>query len=554
MGISAIYSNVAILRIIFFLFLIVSVPATANNTQEQTREFCRQLINESEEDTDSKNYSTALEKLLKAEVIAEQQQWNDLLWDIKNRIGVVHFNISNFGEALSYLQESFAITQKNKELKENAAPPLINIGLLFAVEKKYEEAIHYYKKAYDAVKNREGAIKKHIACSMAEAYIKTNQVEKCLEVLDEVKGEEGKPQINFLWQALYIEAIFKSGQVLKAKDMADSLYDELNKSIYDDKVCHTCLNDLQSKIYAKLGEIDMAIYYSRQGLNSTDESIDKIDFYKNISDLYFRKGELNTALLYKDSVIQATDSLSVQINRHLYEANKVKFKTQEYQNQLKVEKERQKKQKQLFIAIVVFVLVFSFFIYKGLKNKVIRQKQEVKITSLAFEKEKKERLLSEKQLEVVKGHALLKQEQLKNEIAEKNRELAAKALHLTNRNKLVRDIIDSLENNNIVKNRETAQQIRMIKNFLKTDNHSEDFIKHFESVNPSFLKKLKGRYPELNANDVRFLCYIFMNLSLKEISIIFNITYDASKKRNNRIMNKMRLDKNISLYDYLLNL
>src|SRR5690606_16819212 len=161
-------------------------------------------------------------------------------------------------------------------------------------------------------------------------------------------------------------------------------------------------------------------------------------------------------------------------------------------------------------------------------------------------------LLVEKKLETTK----LKQQQLKHEISEKNRELTAKALYLSNRNELIHDVINSVEaNSHAIRGKDTSEKIKVVKNFLKTDHQWNDFIKHFESVNPDFLKRLKEKHPLLTSNDIRFLCYVYMNLSIKEISMVFNITYNTCVIRKQRIMDKMGLDKKkMSLYDYVLSI
>ena len=217
--------------------------------------------------------------------------------------------------------------------------------------------------------------------------------------------------------------------------------------------------------------------------------------------------------------------------------------------ELSFKKEQHQKERSFFILLVLLGIVLLISIYKGFQNRTIKQKQQSEITSLALKEAKQEHALAEQQLETNK----LKQEKLKHEIAEKNRELSAKALYLSNRNELIQEIIDSFESNNTIKNnKEAIKHIKAIKSFLKTDMQRDDFIKHFEKVNPNFIKRLKEKHPELTANDIRFMCYIYMNLSIKEISIILNITYEAGKKRRQRIVEKMNLNKSISLFNYLL--
>jgi len=538
-------------RIVFLFFLIVTSPVIANNTPEFTREACQQMIDEAREETGNNNYTSALEKLLRAELIAAENNWDDKLWLSKYHIGIIYSNISNFGESLDYFQEAFAITQKNDKLRENGAIPLAAIGVLYERDKKYEDALHYMTRAYEIMKNsgQNVAARKNTANNIASIYNKLNKPKESLKILSEVEEIVNIETIDFLGKAIYIEAVFKDGEIPKAKKMANELYKELN-TVYNDEVCQTCLNNILSEIYATLGKTDSAIYFSRLGLENATELIDRIDFYKSISGLYFQKSEFKTALLYKDSVIQTTDSLSTRINRDLYEANKVKFRVSEYQNELTAKKKQQKTERKLFIIAIVLGLITLFSIYKALRNKVAKQKQAALIANLELEKEKKEHLLSEKELETNK----LKQQKLKHEIAEKNRELTAQTLYLTNRNELIQDIVKYLENDkNTAGNKEVVSKIKTMKNLLKSENQQNDFMKHFENVNPGFIKTLKEKHPSLSANDIRFLCYIFMNLSLKEISSVFNISYNACIIRKQRIMDKMNLDKkDESLYDYVL--
>ena len=74
---------------------------------------------------------------------------------------------------------------------------------------------------------------------------------------------------------------------------------------------------------------------------------------------------------------------------------------------------------------------------------------------------------------------------------------------------------------------------------------------HFEQVNNGFLKKLKLQHPNLNVNDVRYLCYLYMNLSNKEIASLFNVTQEAIRKRKERVSDKLNLPNSKGLYNYL---
>src|SRR5690606_5686213 len=101
------------------------------------------------------NYNEALERLLKAELVAEENQWIDELAHIKHYIGRLYYRMSNYGDALQYSQESYSLMLESKELQSKVNLPLSNIALLYYREEKYSEAIHYLEKAYHSIPETE---------------------------------------------------------------------------------------------------------------------------------------------------------------------------------------------------------------------------------------------------------------------------------------------------------------------------------------------------------------------------------------------------------------
>ncbi len=538
------YFKSFLLNITLLSFLSATSHSFANsyNSPNISRENCQRLIEEGLKLESNNNYPKALEKLLQAELIAEENQWNDELANIKHYIGRLYYRMSDYGEALQYSQESYSLMLESKELQSKINLPLSNIALLYYREEKYSEAIHYLDKAYHSIPETEDKLidKKRISTNMAIIYNKLNRPKESFKILQQVQ----KPtniETDFLWESVYTHALFLDGQVDVAVNRAEQLYEKYTKETDKNKICYSCLIWLLKEIYLELNQHDTAISYAKEGLRVDNELVNRIELYDNLSTLYLQKGEYKNALQYKDSVVITKDSLSDLMSRNLFEANKVKFKIKEYEYELNTEKERKKNQTYIFIGVLVIGIITFLSIYKTLRNRVIKQKQKITISNLVIEKEKKDRLLAEKQLEIKK-----------HEVSEKNRELTAKALYFNKRNQLIEDIIYSLESNSEkYQDKEIKKYIRSIKNILTADNQKEDFMSHFEKVNPLFLKRLKENHPELTSNDIRFLCYVYMNLNLKEIASIFNITYNACKKRKWKIQEKIGLETTDSLYDYL---
>jgi len=532
------------LLIFFFFLFTTTLYAQKIQPSGNSRETCQQLMDSAYQDTNQKKYSQAIEKLLKAKLMAEENQWNELLINVNLNLGNNFKHLSDYGEALSYYQKTLNIIQKDKKLdKEKACIPLMNIANIYGENKSYEESFKYYEEAYKLAKNdKSNHRRKQLAFNMAQFYIKVGKAQQALDILEETREKIELNLLNFLWESAYAKALLANGQTKEAKQLALQLYNRLKAGECEDNICFISVSGTLSDIYKKLNKTDSAIYFTKQSLKHTDYLLNYVESYEELAFLYTEKNDYITASIYKDSVIIAKDSLHNTISRGQYEAGKIKLKVRDYQNEVIREKERKRTLGFIYSGIILLCLIIIFSIYKRLKNNMVRQKQQAVIASLKLEKEKKEHLLVE--------------EKLKREVADKNRELTAKALYTANRNQTIKEIVDSLESGNkLNENRDTRKQFSAIKELLKNEGQFDDFMKHFENVNPDFIKQLKEKHPKLTSNDTRFLCYVYMNLSLKEISTIFNITYDACVFRKRRIVEKLGFNKKeISLYDYLLSI
>ena len=186
------------------------------------------------------------------------------------------------------------------------------------------------------------------------------------------------------------------------------------------------------------------------------------------------------------------------------------------------------------------------------KNNSLKHKQRKKIVELELAKEKNEHLLLERQHREKEALVLLEKERLKNELDSKNRELAAKAMYLASKNELIEEVIQSLSANlEVATTPSLKKQISDLKKYLKKDTQWDSFFVHFEELNQGFLDRLIAQHPTLTPNDLRFLSFLYMNLSHKEIASLLNITPQSCRKRKERISKKMDIPPHHSIHSYL---
>lgn len=397
--------------------------------------------------------------------------------------------------------------------------------------------MEYYQKSLKLSReNNEDSSEVISAVNIADSYNKLGDFKTAKKYLEGVREVPKSIVAEHFVTINYAESLMLEGRDGEAQKMVEGLVDKVGRLNYDGD-CYTCIVGLLSKVYNNQGKTGLAISFAEKALKNGPSIEEKIDLYSHLSDIYYQRKEYDIFKRYKDSVIFEKDSIAAKVNRGLFESNKVKFKVQEYQNELQATNEKQKKERTLFIIGILFTLMLFFAIYNSQKNRIIKQKQEKVIA------ENRQKIFD---LEI---------DNLKNNIAEKNRSLSAKALYLSSRNELIEEVINSLSLiPEISDNKQVSEYTKTLKSYLKTDDEWENFINYFEQVNPEFLKKLTAKFPDLNPADVRFLCYIYMNLDIREIGNIFNITYNAALKRQRRIKEKMEVDKELSLYEYLLQL
>jgi len=478
------------------------------------------------------NYIKALEHFTKAEVLIDKND-HKKLFTVVNTIGICYGYLSNYGEALSTYSKAMKIAEDNN-LVEDQVNVMCNIGILYSLENDYKSAINTYEKAIKTANTIDSNYSKTLlAVNISDVYNKLSDYKKAQFYLKSVEKLKKTKQFEQLWKINYAESLLIEGKVHESYTIMKKL--ELTSPV--DLACNICVIELLSKIYNAKNNINMAIAYANKAVIRATNKTDKLSLYNQLSGLYSKKKEYDKALKYKDSVIMTKDSLSLSINRGLFESNKVKMKVREYQDEIKAKTEKQEKQLYLFTGAILVVLIISFAIYRGLRHKIARQVQE--------------KIIADKQQQII----ALELEGLKNNVAEKNRKLSAKALYLSGRNELIEEVMNALSAIPEVKsNKQVVDYMRTLKGYIRSDDEWDDFTAYFEQANPDFLKKLTAKHPQLNSADIRFICYVLMNLDIREISTIFNITINAATKRKRRIKEKMGIDREDSLYEYLTKL
>lgn len=546
-----------LLQILLFIFVFLGW----NEAQSNTKANCDSLIKRGVEALNKNQHTHSLEFLTKARILAKKNDWNKQEFLALNNIGANYYKLLEYGEALNYYLEAYTIAIKKLTPKDEMIV-LNNIAILYSEEKKYTQAIDYFKRAYVIAKENNENIKTGLyalnlgtlAIDMDNSKLAKDYFNEALLLL------EKEPQFLLIAKIGLASCDLAEGKTEEARELAlNLLATAKNIEFYDSDIN---LLTIISKSYLKENKLDQALLYANKTFEKKPNLDTKIKLFQLLTEINTKKKSYAVALQYKDSLIAATTKLNEIKNGKLYENSKIKFELQNYKNQSMLNEAKLVSERKIFYSILLFIVISVLLGLWALRNashklkqkKLIAERNE-QILALELEKEKNELLLLEKEFDENKAISLLEQERLKNEVELKNRKLSAKALYLSGRNQMIEEILTELSTvPQVSKDNSLIAHIQSLKNQLKKDNEWDNFITHFEETNQGFLNVLKSKHPTLTVNDIRYISYIYMNLSTKEIASMLNITQESCRKRKERVLSKMELSKDTNLYDYLTSL
>ncbi|MDR2928655.1 MAG: tetratricopeptide repeat protein [Cytophagaceae bacterium] len=537
--------------ILYILFTIATTfPLQANSLEE-----CDTLILKGIEALNKKEHVQSLKLLTDARIIAEANQYAQQLFLALNNIGSNYYALLDYGEAINHYLEAYTVALKDLDASAEMAA-LNNIAILYSKDKKIDKAEEYLSKAYAIAKEKGDSIKIGLyAINLAIVARESGKMKQSLEYINMALPMLGSQPIA-CWNGKLTKAktLFLMNELNASEAIINELLPQLHNPILSEQ--HVAALLLLSMIHEQRHNMKLAEKYALQTLRDSVNIEIRIEIFVRLSELYRKNGDFDNAFRYRDAADEAKDSLSIVRNTMLFENSRIKFEVQHYQEALLRSTERLQNERKIFTIAAMFAIAMITAILLLLRFNTIKYRQRKKIAELELEKERNEKLILEKQWTENETLSLLEKEKLRNEIEAKNRKLAAKALQTASKNELTEQVLQSLLSiPEISRNSGIMRQINQLKNSLKENiSESQNFLTHFEEVNSGFIAALNASHPDLTSNDLRVLSYIYMNLNSKEISSLLNITYDAYRKRKERICHKMNIADDVDLYRYLVTL
>ncbi len=204
-----------------------------------------------------------------------------------------------------------------------------------------------------------------------------------------------------------------------------------------------------------------------------------------------------------------------------------------------------------FLFLIALVMFVNYRSKQGAQKMKELKEKEIETQKMIFDEERmaKKREIKE-----------LKNQQLQYELRHKSQELASSTMNLIRKNEILLEIIDMLNKTaeDIKKNTELGTILsrlnkveRNIRENIQSDDNWKKFEENFDLVYENYLKRLGEAYPDLNVTDKKICAYIKMDLSSKDMAPLLNMTVRSIETNRYRIRQKLLLERENNLSDFL---
>jgi DNA-binding CsgD family transcriptional regulator/Tfp pilus assembly protein PilF len=563
---------------IFLLLLFISTSCITNENEENeyNDEELNEILIQAIALTNELEFEEAYKSLQFVENFAREN--NLIKYEIiaKINLGRLYYKFSEKDEALTIYLEALALAEANGD-EDRLNSIYNNLGILYSDNKLFEEAENYFKRALYISQKLEIDYKEIINyINIASVKENRNQLDSAIYYNKIALNKSDQTNIKKFNSTIYSnigdvfikEGNYKNANTYYSLSLTTELSLDSSEHLKPDKANLGLYEFKLGKSFVLLNEPESAKIHLTKALDylyisNNSEIISK-------SFLWLAKNE-DSALrndrvqYYYDQSLAWKDSVLYQNKDQWLKDVQLKYEFGQNEKEIEFLEERDQVQKRIIYAIVVISIVFIILIISLWLSRSKNSKQHKEILSkekelARVEKERNEveKIKLEEEMANQQRLNKIEEEKIKLQLEHKNKELVSNAVHLMNKNEILQsllELVEQIELEHSDKNKALIEEMHTsIKNNIHQDRAWEDFRLHFDEVHESFRISLNVKHPDLSPTDFRLAAYLLIGLNNKEIAYVSNISPDSVRKRKQRLRQKLQLDINTDLNEYLKSL
>ncbi|MDX1447062.1 tetratricopeptide repeat protein [Lishizhenia sp.] len=443
--------------------------------------------------------------------------------DIYNLKGVTLLNAGRIEEAMEQFNLALKI-YRSENSKTGVLLIMINLGNCFYEAGRAQEALNYFKDAYELALELED--KKKFPVALLNYAMLSLYLEEDTEKVDQLL--KGIQQNSFIQDNEYILSSFYQNLAVfytqverwgKAEEHYKLALQTLAASgLSIDAGIHSGLG----QVYLHQKNYPRAIENYNKALElSTKHSQFRL-IYNDLARLYAQLNNIDSAEHYWELTYEEMRKQEEENAQALVLKSKNNLELIKKENEialLAANAKSEQLQKRINLVIIIALIIFIALV--------------IQVAYLILQRKKKELILKDQELEL------------------KKQKLTSLSLRINQKNQVLKEFEATVSKQEekispIVNDAKIA-----LKNSLRIDEDWKEFELYFNDLNSGFYDKLKSSYPDLTNNELKICSLSKLRFTLKEIAQTLFLSVDSVKSARYRIRKKLKMEKGEDLSDFL---
>lgn len=461
------------------------------------------------------NYSDALQHLLEADKIYRKINAIDPLAANLNRLGTLYYYNQQSDLAWQQFREALGLYKQTKNAA-GLAETYGQVGHLYEKQLNYDSAYYFQQLA------------------LKEARLSGEQVTlaKIYEHLGSILEDRQVYDSAFYYFSLSLEGYRASGKLLEQIEVINNLGD----------------------VFSKNGNPAKGMIYAREAALLAEQSEEKYQLqsaYRDIAQNFAAFRQYDSAYHYLEKSRQLIQTIYTRENARQLSLLQTIHETDRKNAQIERLNADRKVNTLLLITSLIVLVLIAVVAFLTLNRQKLKIRNEQLLHEQHHQLYQTEKGLMESELK----RQQLEETSLKQQLDIKSQELSSHILHLIQKNEVLEEIRNGLQD--LLKDDKRDQKkalrhlLQKITISFSQDSYWDEFRLIFDKVHPTLLASLQQQFPSLTQSEMRLLALVKMNMSSADTSKLLGITPDSLRVVRYRVKKKLQLGPDESLSSFV---
>ena len=456
-------------------------------------------------------------------------------------LGELFYYQAAYSQAVKYFHKANEIFSKNDD-KTNLARNLNKIGAAYYYGKQYGIARSKFQDAQDIYKklgNKNGIATSYGLIGQTHEKIGQYQTSMKFQRLALAQYKNSKDQTGLAKIYENLGSIYEDTLPMDSALKYYSLALNLNKANHNETAQLEIINNI-GDVYRKTGRYKAALNYTRTARDKALKLNDQYQLsasYRDLSKTYDLMQQYDSAYHYSELARNIFLQIFTEDNNKQLALLQTLFEIQQKDDAIeRFENDRQANHYIIMATVLIIILLIA------LAASVI-SRQRLKIRN--------EQKLNEQNQSLYETQ----KSAINAELELKSKELTSNTLHVIQSNQFLDELraemLQMVKDDKRDQKKQLQQIVNKINQNISHDNHWKEFSNMFEQIHQTFFDNLKKYCDDLTANDLRLVALIKMNLSSKDMALLFGISQDSLRVARYRLRKKLNIEQGENLSSFI---